>query len=308
MKQGIHTKILFQAMKNGQRVGRGHNSVAHLHEKIVHKVITGERVLDKNKYQFTQELAMKTRVHLESFIEMLRKTSIPIPLTNTYVFTMGDQHGLWIEQAAVGPNLADIIKEETNPESVLQLCQQVRHNFINPMELKAKGNDGYFNFGMDLKTDNFCLSPENELLLVDLFPPHIWVDKGADREAITEMFPVPRRAYEAKLWLLFTKEGLCVTALSQMGRLRTELWPYFVKGLECEELVRDLLGGGVKGLKFEGFEDAYRARVMGCAFAHQNCVSAAQISHLFDLTHVEDDSVRVDEIKDCLRRLKKGEV
>jgi hypothetical protein len=289
-------KRLLKAMRCGEKGGCGHNSVTYCHEGIVHKVVTGRRKLAKHEYQLTKEQANEIKGWLDTFIAFQRKTGIPIPATKTAIVYIKDEErwGIWIEQDEVGPDLATIIRGEIDLDRVLFFCQQILNCFILPAERNGK-KGRYLEFGLDLKTENFCLSCSGGLLLVDLFPPHVWVKENKTERAITEIFPVTQRAYETKLYLLYTGEGMRLNALAQLGRLRPDLFDTFKKGLGCEKLIAEIIEG-VDQFEFANLEDAYKARAAICQFACQNGIGPEQVDKFFDLTHVEDDSLCREDV------------
>lgn len=302
------SRKLFEAMRCGEKGGCGHNSVTYCHDGVVHKVVTGKRKLKKNEYQLTREQANEIKGWLDTFIAFQRKAGIPIPATKTAIVYVKDEGrwGIWIEQNEVGPDLATIIKKENDLDNVLFLCRQILECFILPAEKNGK-KGRYLEFGLDLKAENFCLSCSGDLLLVDLFPPHVWVEESGVERAITEMFPVTRRAYETKLYLLFTGEGMRLNALAQLGRLRPDLFKFFKKGLKCEDLVAEIIEQAPE-FKFEKLEDAYKARAVVCDFACQNGIGPEHVDRFFELTHVEDDLLSKEEVLCEIGRFRKGRV
>lgn len=286
--------VLLEAMECGEKGGCGHNSTTYRYNGTMHKTVFGKRKLGKNEYQMTEGRANEIKSWLDIYINLQKKYGIPIPETKVSVISIDGKYGIWLEQEAVGPDLASIIKKEKDADYMLHLCQQIRDCFIAPVE-KGTRKRQYSDLGLDLKTENFCLSKSGNLLLVDLFPPHIWVGENGTRRAVTEMFPVPKRAYETKLFLLFTGEGMRLNALAQLGRLRPDLFETFKKGLGCERLMENIVSQ-IPSMKFEGLEDAYRARAAVCEFACRNGIGSEVVNKFFELTHVEDDSLSREKV------------
>jgi hypothetical protein len=266
------------------------------------KVITGKRghssTINAHSFQLNSELARNLVEMLNNYVSGLSQF-VRIPNSSISIITNNNSTMIWIDQPYIGKDLGVLLESLTVGE-VREIVKLIKNEYVDALTCETNIRpDGFLAIGADLKAPNFCLDEEGKLVLVDIFPPLVWING----KAIVEMFDVPEDVYRINLWKLYSKEGMICNALSQLGRARIDCWEIYKKELGFDV---DLWNSDISSLSEK---DTYKFRLLACEFAFKNRLPDQALKNFFDLTHFEALAApeQVENFKKTLAEMK-GEV